>query len=235
MSRTRSHNEGSSNPAKLFLAWDTQASAWEYWDKENKVSKTLPINTAFIVLDQLNTAKGWDDRKGGMWSNEVRSVADKLVVKCKDGILASGTWSEVKATNGIKFTKSVYAMAKVGTDYELVNFQLKGCALTAWIEFQDEIGGQSKLEGDVVVSIKEAVADKKGAVSFNKPVFAIVSNTLTDEAAVQADKMDAELQVHLDTYLGISEKSEGHTEEPGATTTAPEPEPDDAGDCENPF
>lgn len=206
MSRTRSNSTGSSNPATKFLEWDTQASAWEFWDKENKASKTLPINTPFIVLDQLNTAKGWDDRKGGMWSNEVRSVADKLVVRCKDGIIAAGTWSEVKATNGIKFTKSIYAMAKVGDDYELVNFQLKGCALTAWIEFQDLIGGQSKLEGDVVVSVKEAVPDRKGAVSFNKPVFAIVSETLSNEAAVQADRMDAELQEHLDAYLGDAEE-----------------------------
>ena len=237
MSRTRSNTAGSSNPATKFLEWDTQASAWEFWDKENKVSKTLPINTAFIVLDQLNTAKGWDDRKGGMWSNEVRSVGDALTVRCKDGILATGTWSDVKTTNGIKFTKSVYAMAKVGSDYELVNFQLKGCALTAWIEFQDEVGGSSKLEGDVVVSIKEAVADKKGAVSFNKPVFAIVSNSLTDEAALQADRMDAELQAHLDAYLGINEKSEGHTEQSEATedTYEPTPQVDETIDEEQPF
>jgi hypothetical protein len=162
MSRTRSNSQGSSNPATKYLGWDTQASAWEFYDKENKKSCTLPSSTAFIVLDQLNTAKGWDDRKGGLWSNEVRSVADQLTIRSKDGVVATGTWSEVKATNGIKFTKSVYAMAKVGEGYELVNFQLKGCALTAWIEFQDSIGGQSKLEGDVVVAIKDVVSDKKG-------------------------------------------------------------------------
>jgi hypothetical protein len=56
--------------------------------------------------------------------------------------------------------------------YELVNFQLKGCALTAWIEFQDSIGGQSKLEGDVVVASR-MLCRQEGAVSFNKPVFGI--------------------------------------------------------------
>jgi hypothetical protein len=206
MSRTRSNSQGSSNPATKYLGWDTQASAWEFYDKENKKSCTLPSSTAFIVLDQLNTAKGWDDRKGGLWSNEVRSVADQLTIRSKDGVVATGTWSEVKATNGIKFTKSVYAMAKVGEGYELVNFQLKGCALTAWIEFQDSIGGQSKLEGDVVVAIKDVVSDKKGAVSFNKPVFGIVSETLSSEASIEADWTDAMLQEYLDSYFNTTKE-----------------------------
>ena len=97
-------------------------------------------------------------------------------------------------------------MAKVGEGYELVNFQLKGCALTAWIEFQDSIGGQSKLEGDVVVAIKDVVADKKGAVSFNKPVFGVVSETLSSDASAEADCMDAMLQEYLDSYFNTTKE-----------------------------
>lgn len=92
-------------------------------------------------------------------------------------------------------------MAKVGEGYELVNFQLKGCALTAWIEFQDSIGGQSTLEGDVVVTVVDVVADKKGAVSFNKPVFGVASGILSSDASAEADCMDAMLQEYLDSYL----------------------------------
>jgi len=230
MSRTRANTSGSSNPAAKYLEWDTQQSAWEYWDKDNKESKTLPKETAFIVLDQLNTAKGWDDRKGGMWSNEVRTVKDELIVKCKEGVITSGTWAEVKSVNGIKFTKSVYAMAKVGEVYELVNFQLKGCSLTAWIEFQDSAG--CSLEGDIVVSVKEAEAKKKGAVRFNSPVFSIISKTLSPEAATQADELDGVLQKHLDQYFGGEE----------APQTAPEPvdvsnvtEADMTGEVEEPM
>jgi hypothetical protein len=40
MSRTRSNSQGSSNPATKYLGWDTQASAWEFYDKENKKSCT---------------------------------------------------------------------------------------------------------------------------------------------------------------------------------------------------
>jgi hypothetical protein len=139
----------------------------------------------------------------------VYTVGDKLTLRNKDGIVATGTWSEVKSVHGVKFTKSVYAMAKVGEGYELVNFQLKGCALTAWIEFQDKVGGSNKLEQDIVIAVTEAVEDRKGAVSYNRPVFSVVSNTLSDEAALQADKMDGTLQEYLSSYL----KAEKPTEE----------------------
>ena len=210
MSRTKPRSSGSSNPATKFLQWNTQASAWEFYDKEAQESKTLPQDTGFIILDQLNTAKGWDDRKNSaIWSNEVYTVGDKLTLRNKDGIVATGTWSEVKSVHGVKFTKSVYAMAKVGEGYELVNFQLKGCALTAWIEFQDKAGGSNKLEGDLVVAVTEAVKEQKGMVEYIKPVFSVVSNTLSDEAALQADRMDGTLQEYLSSYL----KSEKPTEE----------------------
>ena len=214
MSRTKPRSTGSSNPATKFLQWNTQASAWEFYDKEAQESKTLPQDTGFIILDQLITAKGWDDRKNSaIWANEVYTVGDKLTLRNKEGIVATGIWSEVKTVHGVKFTKSVYAMAKVGEGYELVNFQLKGCALTAWIDFEDKVGGSNKLEGDVVVAVTEAVEDRKGAVTFNKPVFSIVSNTLSNEAALQADMMDGTLQEYLSSYLKIEKPTEDEDDE----------------------
>ena len=215
MSRTKPRSTGSSNPATKFLQWNTQASAWEFYDKEAQESKTLPQDTGFIVLDQLSTAKGWDDRNNSaIWANEVYAPGDKLTLRNKDGIVAIGTWAELKNNvQGVKFTKSVYAMAKVGAGYELVNFQLKGCALTAWIDFEDKVGGSNKLEGDIVVAVTEAVEDRKGAVSYNRPVFNIVSNTLSDEAALQADRMDGTLQEYLSSYLKVEKPTEDDEEE----------------------
>lgn len=115
--------------------------------------------------------------------------------------------------HGVKFTKSVYAMAKVGQGYELVNLQLKGCALTEWINFEDKVGGSNKLEGDIVVAVTEAVEDRKGAVTFNKPVFSIVSNTLSNEAALEADMMDGTLQEYLSSYLKIEKPTEDEDED----------------------
>jgi len=235
MSRTRntSTGGGSSNPAAKYLEWDTQSGDWKYWDKEASTEKHLPISTAFIVLDQLNTVKGFlEAQQTGIWSNEVRAVGDKLTVRNKDGIVATGTWSDVKATQGAKFTKSIYAMAKTGSDdYELINFQVKGAALTAWIEFVDSIGGDSGLYSDTVIAIKEATDEKKGAVKFKKPLFSVVSNTLSDEAAARADYYDNLLQDYLDGYLGVASK-EPDTEDAGNSgaedfdTSEPTPEPE---------
>jgi hypothetical protein len=47
MSRTKPRSTGSSNPATKFLQWNTQASAWEFYDKEAQESKTLPQDTGF--------------------------------------------------------------------------------------------------------------------------------------------------------------------------------------------
>lgn len=224
MSRTKPRSSGSSNPAAKFLQWNTQASTWEFYDKEAQETRLLPQDTGFIVLDQLNTCKGWDDRKNSaIWSNEVYTVGDKLTLRNKEGIVATGTWSDVKTVQGVKFTKSVYAMAKVGEGYELVNFQLKGCALTAWIDFQDKAGGSNKLEQDIVVAVTEAVEDRKGAVTYNRPVFSVVSNTLSDEASLQADRMDGILQEYLSSYLKEEKPTEDEKEsEPEIVYSEPE-------------
>jgi hypothetical protein len=214
MSRTKPRSTGSSNPATKFLQWNTKASTWEFYDKEAQESRTLPLDTRFIILDQLITAKGWDDRKNSaIWSNEVYTVGDKLTLRNKEGIVATGTWSEVRTLNGVKFTKSVYAMAKIGEGFELVNFQLKGCAMSEWIEFERRVGGSNKLEGDVVIAVTEAVEDRKGAVSYNKPFFNIVSNTLSNEAALQADMMDVRLQEYLSSYLKVEKPKEDDDED----------------------
>jgi len=215
MSRTKPRSTGSSNPATKFLQWNTQASAWEFYDKEAQQSRTLPQDTGFIVLDQLSTAKGWDDRNNSaIWANEVYAPGDKLTLRNKDGIVAIGTWAELKNNvQGVKFTKSVYAMAKVGAGYELVNFQLKGCAVKEWFAFEDRVGGSNKLEGDVVVAVTEAVEERKGKVEYIKPIFNIVSNTLSNEAALQADKMDGTLQEYLSSYLKVEKPTEDDEEE----------------------
>jgi hypothetical protein len=234
MSRTRntSTGGGSSNPAAKFLEWDTQSGDWKYWDKGESVEKHLPISTSFIVLDQLNTVKGFlESKQTGIWSNEVRTVGDKLTVRNRDGIVATGTWSDVKVVQGSKFTKSIYAMAKIGSgDYELINFQVKGAALTAWIEFVDGLGGDSGLYGDTVVSIKEATDERKGAVQFKKPLFFTASNTLSDEAAARADYYDNVLQDYLDDYLGYAKDPDptdaGNSGSDDFSSEAVEPETD---------
>lgn len=227
MSRTnKTTNAASTNPASKFIEWSSMDGQWQYYSKDEKKTIGLPMDMPFIALDQLNTTKGYHEKKrSGLWSNEVRGISDTLTVRSKDGIEAVGNWMDVKANpqvgEYVKFTKSVYAMAKINGSYELVNLQLNGCALTAWIDFTKEAGGDKVLFDNTVISVKEATEERKGAVRFNKPKFSIISRELSPEASLQADNMDNELQMHLTAYLG-AEKPEGATNIQGLIDKADE-------------
>lgn len=229
MSRTNKSNEGMTNPAELFLRWDSENSNWSYWNKEKEVRESIPVGTPFIVLDQLNTVAGYHNTHGGIWSNEVRKGTDTLrVMAGKGNLLAEGPWLKVKEKTGAKFAISVYAMANIGGEYKLVNFKLSGCAVGPWIDFVKEIGGRKTLEDDVVVYVKEVVQGKKGKVVYNSPVFAIKTRKLSEEAAKQADEMDTLLQDYLTEYLGREPHKEEHKAGQSHEEEPSEPEHEEA-------
>lgn len=221
MSRTQPNQTGPKNPARKFLEWKSSKKAWVYYDKTKEAEVEIPhAELAFIVLDQLNTVKGFDERAhSGIWSNEVRNVKeDKLTVRNKKGVLDEGTWDAVKSISGAKFTKSVYVMAKINGDYELANLQLNGAALGAWFDFTDREGS---LEGDIVISAKRTKEGKKGAVTYFMPDFEIVSKTLSKEAHEQADEMDQELQGYLLQYLNPAAPTPQAATAPATSYTEP--------------
>lgn len=228
---SRSNNtESIKNPAKKFISWKSSKKTWVYYDKEAEKNKELPINTPFIVLDVLSTATGYNDRKKcGVWANEVRKPSETMELKDKDGIVAKGPWRDIKEkVMYAKFSSSVYAMAKIGDGYELVNFQINGSALGAWIEFTKELGGPRALFGDVVLAIKDTAEGRKGSVTYTSPVFGVVSQTLSDEAKQQAENMDKELQAYLSVYFESSPHQQAarkHSEATQAYEPEPTPEP----------
>ena len=229
MSRTRSTNTGSSNPSAKFIEWKSSKKAWTYYDKELEKEVEIPFDgLAFIVLDELNTVKGYDKAtKKGMWSNEVRNVTkEEFCVRWKDGVVIEGLWNDIKGKDRrLSFTKSVYVMAKGGDGYELVNLQLRGGAMGKWFDFTKE----NDVNGNLVISATSLIED--GENTF--PGFAVVSKTLSAEASAQADKMDEKLQVYLDSYFG-SEQAAPQT--PSTDTPAPDKEEEEAAlDEEPPF
>lgn len=230
MSRTNKTTDGVKSPASKFISWASGSKAWVYWDKQTETEVAIPHgDIAFIVLDQLNTAKGFDESAhSGIWANEVRNCgSDPMTLRNKNGIIAEGLWKDIKGRNGSKFTKSVYAMAKIDGEYELVNFQLSGSSLSAWFEFCEE---SPDLCDDIVVATKDTVEGRKGAVVYNVPVFSIIAKELSPAAATKADEMDHRLQVYLDQYLSKSE--DPPVTDKADDTPAPEPEPEIE---ENPF
>jgi len=214
MSRSRPAENKAKNPASMFIEWKSNEEAFTHYVKdEDGTGKNvkLPLDTKFIVLDQLSTVTGFDDYYGTRyWSNEVRYIGkDELAVcvfvkgkdKSKVKVLKKGTWKEIKGKTDAKYAKSIYAMAKIDDEYQLVNIKLAGACLTSWITFLEKIGGDSAIYGETVVSVDKVEKMKKGAVNYTTPIFKIASKKLSQEAMDKAMELDATLQTYLDQYL----------------------------------
>lgn len=231
MSRSTAQNT-LKNPARYFLEWKSKEKTWSYYDKEAGERKTIPVDTPFVVLDQLSTATGYSKRlESGFWANEVREVqTDKMVLHNKNGVAAEGTWKEIKGTDrSLKFASSVYAFAKINGEPELVNFKISGCALTPWFDFTKDV----KIYDDIAVKV-QSTEDHDGDIPYTSPVYGIASRKLSEETATLAKEMDEALQEYLTAYLANSPQAkavEKHSkameayEAPEAPQRDAEPEP----------
>ena len=231
MSRTN-NTDRPRNPATMFIKWGSDAKSWTTYVKDDNGGHTIniPVETPFIVLDQLQTVSGFDESSGtGFWGNEVRHNDDLITLKSGKKTVMTGTWAEIKSTTGTKFTSSIYAMAKIDGEYKMVNFQLSGAALSGWFDFLESIGGKGKVYGDNVIAVTSTEEGKKGRVTFSIPRFEIISTSLSDEAHDQADAMDRTLQEYLGTYIEQKtspaydeDEPEEQTKDDGGFQTDPE-------------
>jgi len=217
MSRTQKTKDTTS-PVKRYIEWSSDEKCWKSYDKEAKENVLLPINTPFILLDQLTTVAGYDDKaEKSYYGSEVRDIKKPIKVFCGKAQVANGSWADIKDTlRGLKFAKSVYAMAKIDGEFQLVQFKLSGCALS-WFDFVEASGGINALEGDIVIAVTGTTPGKKGSITFNTPNFAIVQRELSDEAATQADAADTALQAYLEAYLEEGPKVDEEEEETDAS------------------
>lgn len=205
MSRSNPH-EALKNPASKFYKWDSDNACFSYFDKSlgekdpqgntkgENVLAQLPFN--FLVLDQLICIRGYNEAKSnGYYSNEVRNITDIFTVKCGKLIEKVGNYEQVKGLTGARYCQSVYiAFKNAANKLEIQNIQLTGAALNAWIEFIKK----NKIN-EIAVSVRQAVAKKKGRNTYNEPVYEAIK--VTDKANVEAIELDKILQEHLNAYL----------------------------------
>ena len=174
------------------------------YDKEKKENVKTKYDIRFLFLDQLATMTGYSDTlQAGIWSNEVRSVKrDKLMVHAGKKQVFAGLYADAKVSvQGSKYAQSVYALGLIEGEYKLINLKLYGAALTAWISFQESVGGSRKLEGNVAVVCSGVEDKKKGATKYKVPVFdTLPAEKDEEEMAVIADE---KLQNYLDAYLSL--------------------------------
>lgn len=188
------------NPAKRFFQWSGSKGAVTYYDKEKAENITVPLPFNFIVLDELSTITGWNEKDGGYWSNEVRNITtDEITVRSKQGVEQVGTYAnlgDIKA-KGAKYAKSIYIAYAVDGNLSICNFKASGAALTAWIEFSNLVGRLD--QQSAMVSLVGSEDATKGATKYKVPVFELIEANPEDLDA--AFDLDTELQAYLNEYL----------------------------------
>lgn len=185
------------NPCKKFIEFKGNAGVFQFWNKEKKQNELLDFPISFIVLDELSTITGFSDStQSGVYSNEVHSMKNEnLHVRTfKGGVKVYGKYDDIKGRIteiGGKFCKSVYAAMITDQGLELVNFQLKGIAFSAWLSKEIDVSNQA-------VTIEGCSDGKKGAVKFKVPTYKLLD---VDAAKMnEAKEIDKTLQAYLKDY-----------------------------------
>jgi hypothetical protein len=196
-------NPTTKNPATKFLQWRGGVDGGGqliWYDKENKENVEVEKPFSFIVLDELNTITGFNQKdQSGFWSNEVRDMrSDEFVVKSKSGVVARGLYAQISESikaKGAKYAKSIYIAFKDESG-ELVigNLRVSGAALTAWIEFN-----KSYDITKCAVILESSKKAKKGATTYFIPVFE--GQNMSEATKKTAVVLDQQLQNYLNSYL----------------------------------
>lgn len=191
------------NPAKKFIEWsgDVQVNSWFYYDRDQKKKiffNEKPIK--FIILDQLATVTGYNEKSGtGIYANEIKYAAQELNVRTFSGEqIAKGFWKDIKETvegHGGKYTKSVYGAMVTDNGLELVCIKFHGSALN-WIN------QRFREDGSIIelMNGNDSSKEKKGKNEYYCPRYnRLPADPLLTSIAVEMDK---ELQAYLNKYFG---------------------------------
>ena len=207
------------NPATKFIEFKGDTGEFFYYDKDKEQKIQLKMPLYFIVLDELSTITGFNNRLGcGIYSNEIRNIKDEVlnVRSFKGGLSIIGKYQDIKdkiTSNGGKFCKSVYAMLITGKNqYELVNFKFHGASFGG-VESGRSGWMQKKVNTEKYgVCVKECEQGQTGSIHYMAPIFEGLNiNSSYDTAA---RNMDKELQKFLSYYFSQQVEKEVSELEP---------------------
>lgn len=219
-------------PCTKYLKWhggniDEDGGRFTYWDKEadnGKGGKGVDVevdltNFSFLVLDfRLFSVTGYNEPTDTYcFSNEVRTVKDKLVIRsfgnksgAKPRTVVEGPYSEIKPqletlreAKGLKYTRCIYIL----WEGEICHMTLSGAAFQHWMETIERYPKRAERDWVNFVEVKPG---QKGKVKFTVPVFEFGDSPEGDEAQ-EATEADRTVQAYLKEYL----KKNGSQEEKG--------------------
>lgn len=221
MSRSKPElHSNNPNPARKWFEWDGANGGFRYYDKDLKQRVEVPDGFTFIVLDQLASVTGYNDKdKTGIYSNEVRDTKkETLTVKTFKGqVIGEGFYASIKDRVNIQggsFTTVLYVAFKDNGKLTLGGVKFSGASLSSWMDFQKE---NRKEIWEKAVRIKGFLDKKKGRIDYRVPetIKLVEIDAKTDD---EAKAIDADiLQPYLVGYFGRTQ-----TEQVSARTNEPE-------------
>lgn len=201
------------NPAKKFFKWESENKTMSYYHKgetkEESKNVFVDLPFRFVTLGRpLFCVKGFDDNLNlGLYSNEVRTVKDEMVVRYfdkKQPEIARGIWADVKdkADNvGGKYHLSIYGYDLIAK--EIINIDVKGNGIGEWGELFKK---SSNRLADEVVIIKGYKEGKKGIVKYTYPTFEL-ERVINDEELDEVIEALETLKKYQNEYFKTSTKA----------------------------
>jgi hypothetical protein len=192
------------NPAKKFFKWESESKAFSYYDPETKLKVLYQLPFKFVTLGRpLFCIKGFNEKLNlGIYSNEVRSVHDEIVVRYFDKnqpLIAKGVWAEVKgiADNvGGKYHLSIYAYDL--EIKEIINIDVKGMGIGEW---GDLFKKNSTRIADEIIIVNKFKEGKKGSVKYTYPTFELERSVSDDELDDVINALDELKKYHFEYFL----------------------------------
>lgn len=206
--------DGVKNPSTRWFEWAGGADGGfvRWYNKDTEQQQKVDGAFTFLMLDELATVKGWHEAsESSIFANEVRDTRqDVLVVRAfKGGELVSGLYKDIRdsiVAKGGHFCVSLYLAYKEGDELRIGNLNLKGAALSSWMDFKKSCPSKKDPSGKSVrayfvdaVSIAGFEEAKKGGTTYRVPKFAL--RPVTAETNEEAIHLDAELQAFLSDYF----------------------------------
>ena len=227
MSRTQS-TATLSKPVEKYIKWSSANKCFQYQKKnpdESSETKYLTYDldpkVYVIPIDILYTVKGFNAAENkSYYSNEVRNLKNEPFKVMLNGQQKyAGLWSEISLKNkDLKFVISFYALLlKQDKTTELVNFQMEGSAVGAFIEAKIKDN-----ENNVIEMSCNPTEQKHGATKYFMPMFKRIARSEKNEHYFkEADRVDYEiLQPYMKLYFS-KEKQENIVNE-AAQNSIPE-------------
>lgn len=202
---SRSNKQQLNDPATKILRWTSEKGCFQVYDRESGEKNDLNIPVSFVVLDELQTVKGWSAKyDSGIYANLWRSNEPGFFkVRVNQGggndFPITGHWKTIKdrvENEGGKWVKVIYAMMKAKAGgYETVRIDLHGVVAYLF--------GQIKGSMDGAIVIKETFVDEKLKKKLRKeflfPKFEKMK--INEDVEEQAILKDRELQDYLTDYF----------------------------------